>query len=100
MLPGENLVADVGDQLVDLAVETTAGVIGVRSRFLEDRVRLDHFARHQIPADAEMLERALRLRAPELVRGNVHLTQAICLYAEFVHPCLSWRFVSEALFQH
>ncbi|MGY3467175.1 phage tail sheath gpL-like [Bradyrhizobium sp. LM6.11] len=96
MLARENLVADVDDQLVDLAVETTAGIIRVRRRLLQDRVGLDHFARHQVPADAEMLQRTLRLRTPELVRGNVHFTQAVCLFAEVVHPCLSWQLMSES----
>jgi hypothetical protein len=96
MLARENLVADVDDQLVDLAVETTAGIIRVRRRLLQDRVGLDHFARHQVPADAEMLQRALRLRTPELVRGNVHFTQAVCLFTEVVHPYLSWQLMSES----
>ena len=88
MLAGEDLVADMRDQLVELAVETAAGAIGVRGRLLQDRVGLDHFARHQVLADTEMLERTLRLRPPELVRGNVHFTQAVRLFAKVVHPCL------------
>ncbi len=64
MLVGEDLVAYLSDQFVGLAVQATAGMVGSGGRALQDRVGGDHFARDQIVADAEMLERALRLRAP------------------------------------
>ena len=70
MLAGEDLVADLDDQPVGLVVEPLAGMVRVGGRFLQDGVGGDHLARHQIRADAEMLERALGLRAPQLVGGN------------------------------
>jgi hypothetical protein len=47
-----------------LVVEPAGGVIGIRRRLFQDRIGRDHFARDKIGADAEMLERALSLRAP------------------------------------
>ena len=52
-------------------------MVGVGRRLLQDGVGGDHLARDQVLADAEMLERALRLRAPELVGGNFDLAKAI-----------------------
>ena len=77
MLAGEDLVADLDDQPVRLVVEPPAGMVGVGRRLLQDGVGGDHLARDQVLADAEMLERALRLRAPELVGGHLHLAHAV-----------------------
>ena len=64
MLTGQNFVADFHDQRMALVVEPAGGVIGIRRRLFQDRIGRDHFARDQIGADAEMLQRALSLRAP------------------------------------
>src|SRR5467141_2079288 len=56
-------------------------MICISRRFLQDRVGRDHFARNEILADAEMLERALCLRSPEFVGGNVDLAKAVHLFA-------------------
>src|SRR5215510_9769375 len=45
--------------------------------FLQGGVGRDHFTRNEIFADAEMFERALRLRAPQLVGGNIDLAETI-----------------------
>src|SRR5258708_2402411 len=85
MLAVEDLVADVNDQLVGLSIEPVAGVICIGRRFLQDRISQNHLARHQILADAEMLERTLRLRSPELVGGNVDLAETVPLFATLAH---------------
>ena len=71
MLAGENFVADLDDQSVGLVSQPLAGVVGNGSRLFEDGIGRDHLTRDQILADAEMLERALRLRSPELVRRDI-----------------------------
>ena len=77
VLAGEDLVADLNDQLVRLVVEPLAGMVGVGGGFLQDGIGGDHLARDQILADAEMLERALGLCAPELVGRNIDLAETV-----------------------
>src|SRR6266403_5907259 len=81
MLAVEDFIADLNDQLVRLVIEPFAGSIYVGGCLFQDRVGRDHFARYQILADAEMLERALCLRSPEFVGGDVDLAKAIHLFA-------------------
>src|SRR5258706_15903325 len=81
MLAVEDFIADLNDQLVRLVIEPFAGLIYVGGCLFQDRVGRDHFARHEILADAEMLERALCLRSPEFVGGNVDLAKAVHLFA-------------------
>jgi hypothetical protein len=56
VLAGEDLVAHLNDQLIARLVEPAAGMVRGRRRFLQDRVGSDHFAWHQVFADAEVLE--------------------------------------------
>src|SRR5262245_9278922 len=77
MPPGQDLVAGLSDQLVDVVAEAFVCMIGVGRRLLEDGIRLDHLARHQVLADAEILQLTLGLRSPELVGGNLHFSEAI-----------------------
>src|SRR5262245_28138438 len=77
MPPRQDLVARLNDQLVGGVGESLVRVIGVGGRLLEDGVRLDHLARHQVLADAEILQRTLGLRSPELVGGNLHFSEAV-----------------------
>ncbi len=86
---GQDLVADPGDQTVVLVVEPAHGAVGIGRRFLQDGVGGDHLPRDQIAADAEMLQRALGLGAPELVRRHLHRTQAVGFFAEFRHSVFS-----------
>ena len=62
-----------------------ACVVRDRGRLLDDRVGGDHLARHQVVADAEMLQRALRLRPPQLVGGNLDRAEAVGFPANFDH---------------
>ena len=85
MLAGQDLVADLHDQLVRRVVEPLAVVVGVGRRLLQDGVAGDHLARDQVLADAEMLERALGLGAPQLVGRNAHLAEAVGFLANVCH---------------
>ena len=73
---------------MDLAVEALAGIICVRRCLFQDGVGGDHVARRQILADAEMLERALGLRAPKLVGGDPDLAEGVGFYAKIAHRLL------------
>src|SRR5262249_2225085 len=52
-------------------------VIRVRGTFLQRGVAIDHLAWNDILADAEVLQRSLRLRAPQFLLGNVDFTEAV-----------------------
>ena len=88
VLPGEDLVGDLDDQAVGSVVEPAAGMVGVGRRLFQDRVGADHLARNQILADAEMLERALRVRPPQLVGRDLDLAEAVGFLAK-VGQCFS-----------
>ena len=71
MLSGEDFIANLHDQLVTLIVEPLAGVICRSGGLLQGGICGDHFAWNEISADAEVLERALGLSAPQLVRRDL-----------------------------
>src|SRR5215472_7994921 len=79
MLAGQDLVADLNDQPVTPIVELLAGVIRVGSGFLQYRVGRDHLPWDQILADAEVLEGALSLSAPQFVARDSNFAEAIGL---------------------
>jgi hypothetical protein len=54
----------------------------------------DHFAGDQIFADAEVLKRALSLRAPEFVSRNIYFAEAVCFLANFRHFVFSFVYSS------
>jgi hypothetical protein len=60
-------------------------MVGDGSGFLERRVGRDHLAGDKVLADAEMLERALGLRAPEFVGGYLDDPETICLCSHVGH---------------
>ena len=104
MLAGEDLVTGLNDQLVPLVVEPPAGVVGIGGGFLQSGVRGNHLARDQILPDAEMFERTLRLRAPQLVARHVDFTEAVGFFANahcrHVAGLHSLSFSSLKLFLH
>lgn len=51
-------------------IQPAPGIVGDRCGSLQDGVGRYHLPGDKIVADAEMFERALRLRAPELVGGD------------------------------
>ena len=85
MLARQYLVGDLDDQRVDLAVQPLARIIGVGRGLFQDGIGADHLARDQILANAEMLQRPLSLRSPELVGRDLDLAQAVGFLAEFGH---------------
>ena len=85
MLAGEDFVAGLNDQFVSLIVEPLAGVVRGGGGLLQDGVGGDHLAGNQILADAEMLERALGLGAPQLVRRHLDHAEAVCFLSHLDH---------------
>jgi hypothetical protein len=55
---------------------------------LDERQRADHFARHALAADAEILQGALRLRAPVMGGRHRDLAEAVLLDALSRHDPL------------
>src|SRR6516225_6390805 len=90
VLAGEDLVAGLHDQLVASVVQPAAGMVRDGGGLLQDRVAGDHLARNEILADAEMLQRALRLRSPQLVCRYLDNAEAVSFLSEVGHvlsPC-------------
>jgi hypothetical protein len=85
MLAGENLVADLNDQIVVFLVEPLAGMVGIGGGFLQRGIAGDHFTGDQIFADAEVLKGALGLRTPEFVSRNIYFAEAICFFTNLRH---------------
>src|SRR5262249_59756291 len=76
MLAGEDLVANLNDQLVGLRTESPSREVRVGRRFFENRVGVDHLSWNEVRSDTEVLQRSLRLRAPKLVGGNTDFSEA------------------------
>src|SRR5215510_4926113 len=85
VLASEDFVADFHNQSIGLSVEPLTSVVGNRCSLLESGVRSDHFMRNEITANAEMLQRALGLCAPQLVSGNINHAEAVCLCSNVGH---------------
>src|SRR5262249_49571622 len=77
MLTGQNFVASLRDQFVLLIAQPLAGTVCFRSSFLHNGIGSDHLPRDQVLADAEMFERTLSLRAPQLVGGNIDFAETV-----------------------
>src|SRR5262249_26310640 len=88
VVPGEDFIARLNDQSIALIVEPIASMIGGGGCFLQNGIGSNHFARHQILADAEMLKRALSLSAPPLVRRPFNHTKAVGLFSHADHFAL------------
>src|SRR5260370_4169262 len=82
MLAGEDVVTGLNNESVPIVVQSLARVVCVGGGFLKGGVGRDHLSRHQIVPDAEMFERALRLRAPEHGAGDFHFAKAVALRAK------------------
>ena len=77
MPAGQDLVAGLHDQAAGFVCEPSAGLVRDGRRLLQRRVGGDHLARHQVRADAEVLERALRLGAPQAVGRHQDFAEAV-----------------------
>src|SRR5215510_3596486 len=85
VLAGEDLVARSNDQGVALILEPLAVVVRGGGRLFQEGVSRDHFTRNQILADAEMLEGALGLSAPQLVTRHFDDAEAVSLLSRGSH---------------
>ncbi len=85
VLAGQDFVAGLNDELVSLAVEPLAGMVGDCGGLLQRRIGRDHLARNKILADAEMLEGTLCLSTPQLVSGHFHDAEAVGLFSHRSH---------------
>src|SRR5215471_9835687 len=92
MLASEDFVTGLSDEFVLLIAQALTGMVGCRGGFLQNGVSGDHFTRNQVLADAEMLERALCLRTPELIRWHFNHAQAICFLSHIAHSDFSLSF--------
>ena len=70
-----------GDGLAQLAVERAQRHVGRGRRLLQQAERMDQRQRHALAADAEILQRTLRLRAPVMRSGHRDLAHGIALNA-------------------
>src|SRR5258708_40192928 len=77
MAASEYFVTDTRDQGVNLIRQPAISVVRGSSGAFYNRIGSDHFAGDQVSADAEMLQRALGLRPPELVGRHLNLTQPV-----------------------
>src|SRR5262249_22528554 len=81
----QDLVAHADDQVLLSAAEPAGLVIDQRGRLLDDRVGGDHLPGDQIVADAEVLQRPLRLRSPELVGRDVNWAETVLFNSSSSH---------------
>ena len=77
VLAGGDLVRGGDDGVGELAVQLVAGAVDLGGGLLDQRQRADHPARQPQPADGEVLDGPLRLRAVQRVRGDFDLAQRI-----------------------
>ncbi|MPN17606.1 hypothetical protein SDC9_164961 [bioreactor metagenome] len=85
MLSTNHLVRRSHDGLGLFLVEQSQLLIHRGRRALDLRERMDDFLRLSLAADLEILNRALRLRTPQLVRGNVDQTESVFLLPDSSH---------------
>ena len=90
MLTGQDLVAHLDDQLIALVVKPPVGAIGRGRRLFQDRVARDHLTRYQVFADAEMLQGALGLRAPQFVGRDLDNAKTVALFSNVGHLFTPW----------
>src|SRR6266404_9802256 len=67
VLAGKDLITSLDDESVSLVVEPLSGMVGLSGAFFQRRICCDHLPRDQILSDAEVLQRPLRLGAPQTI---------------------------------
>jgi hypothetical protein len=70
------------------SVSLAISVAAASAKPLQDGIHRDHFPRDEIMTDTEVLERALRLGAPELVGGYFDRAETILFDAMGIHSLL------------
>ena len=88
VLPGEHFLRRGGDRIGRQLVEVAELAVDLRRAALDERQREDQLARHALGRDVEVVQRALRLRAPEMVVGNGDFAEAVAFDA------LRWSWLS------
>src|SRR3990167_8654761 len=78
-LPLDPLLRRLDDRLADLPVKLAEIHVHLGRGALDDAERADDRGRLLLPADLEILERTLRLRAPIAVRGNFDRAEGVGL---------------------
>ncbi len=73
------------DRVAEPAVERAQRHVGERSGLLLERERADEGKRHALAADAEILERALRLRSPIALGRDRDRAHAVALDSGVCH---------------
>ena len=76
-LAGDDLVGRLHDELGFLGWELAKVLIHQGACFLEDAKGADQLRRHGVAADVEVQKRALRLRAPVDIGGDLDLSHAV-----------------------
>ena len=72
-----DIVAGIGDCLCLRLRKFAEGVVRGRRRGLQHRKGVNHLARDRLRADAEILQRTLGLRAPEMLCRHTDLTHSV-----------------------
>src|SRR5215469_4653118 len=98
MLASEDFVTGLSDEFILLIAQPLTGMVGRRGGFLQNGVSSDHFTRNQVLADTEMLERALCLRAPELIRRHFNHAETISFLSHVAHSDFSLSFDQKSRF--
>ena len=80
-----DLVAHPRDQLRAALIQLAHPAVGPRRRFFQNGEGPDDLRRHPILPNGKILKAALRLRSPEPLPGNGHLSQRVMLHP-YVHP--------------
>src|SRR6266481_7063171 len=82
VLAGQNLIASLHNESVTLVIEPLPGVVGIGGAFLQRGICCDHLPWDQILSYAEVLQRALRLGAPQTIRCDFYFAERVCFDAE------------------
>jgi hypothetical protein len=87
-----DFIAGLRDEVTQLRRQQTQLVIRLRRRFLDERKGVDEPKRELLPAaqgaaDREVLQGALRLRAPQHLARHIDASETVSFLA-CVHDCL------------
>ena len=84
-LTGQRFVGGLDDGAAFFLVENAQRHIGQRGGFFHQHLRVHHRQRHGLTGEMEVMQAALRLRAPQHVVGHVDLAHRVVFDAEFGH---------------
>src|SRR6266478_8370128 len=77
VLARENLIAGLHNESEALVIETLPGMVGNCRAFLQCSVSGDHLSWDQMESDAKILQRTLRLRAPQTIRRDFYFAERV-----------------------